>query len=176
MSNFIDLVDMYGISANRFNFEGRRVIGSKSGASISILIYVITGLFSILKFYHLLASHNPKISNGKLEGQFISNENALPVSDNGFMIGFQVSDFQHGNVLDAPNLVRWEINLVESDGISFDGEPRALDYHKCSEEDWNHFYTPSRANAKKFRDMKEADNLYCIDDIEWKGKKLELYG
>jgi hypothetical protein len=52
-----------------------------------------------------------------------------------FKIAFQVTDFIKSLPLDEPNMVRWQVEIVESSGIDVWHKKWQVGVHKCTEAD-----------------------------------------
>ena len=63
--------------------------------------------------------------------------------------------------------------MVESDGLR-DINELDLILHKCSDEDYEHFYKPSQNNVFKFEEMKTHNTSMCINRVDENGEKLDL--
>ena len=114
-SKYKDDIDMFAIDIPMFNFEGRPKIGTSFGTFCSIVLKILLLGLTTVKFIHLVTGNNPDIATSELHGQFTSNQTGLLLKD--FKIAFKVSDFMTNLPLDAPNMVKWQVTIVESSGI-----------------------------------------------------------
>lgn len=49
--------------------------------------------------------------------------------------------------------------------------------HPCTKEDIDKFYSPAvTLNAEQIRDMFTDNQMQCLDNTDWNGRPLELYG
>ena len=62
---FIKDLDMFGQPMPGFNINGRSVVKTSFGACVSTIILVLTGMFALLKFRHLVEHKNPSLSTNK---------------------------------------------------------------------------------------------------------------
>ena len=62
--------------------------------------------------------------------------------------------------------VRYKVKI--GDKITF----IPLKIHKCSDADYDAFFTPSKSFAKVFDQAKKRKNHYCLDE----GQQLEVFG
>jgi hypothetical protein len=62
---------------------------------------------------------------------------------------FAVQDFYKKENKDDPNFVQWTPMIIEGDGEAKEAVTY-LEYHKCTDEDWELFYEPSKKYEKHF--------------------------
>jgi hypothetical protein len=63
---------------------------------------------------------------------------------------------------DDPNYVMWDVRYKLKIGNIITIIP--LKIHKCTDEDYDAFYTPSKNFVKSFESAKQRKNHYCFDE------------
>ena len=72
-----------------------------------------------------------------------------------------MEDYVTRKTLDDPAYVEWLVQLVRHED---DQEiAQSLKYHKCTDQDFERFYPPSRKSALAIQKLKKRQSLYCID-------------
>ena len=66
MPKFLKSVDMFGAPVPNFNMRGRAEVKTSCGACISMVIFILTLLFGMLKLQHLVVRKNPSIVTNKI--------------------------------------------------------------------------------------------------------------
>jgi len=65
---------------------------------------------------------------------------------------------------DDPDYVFWDVFIKESiDGVQ---TKKPLQFHKCTEEDWELFGDPVSKDRKAIERIKKQDVLYCLHPDE----------
>lgn len=81
----------------------------------------------------------------------------------GFKIAFGMADFWTEEGLDDPDYIRWVVQLATGQDQRTESV-RELGIHKCTQDDWETFYPPSKEDD--FYHVTERNFLYCIDHRE----------
>ena len=107
---------------------------------------------------------------------FASNISALNLKEHNFTIAFGINDFLTHETKNDSKLVRWEVEIAQSDGYEFWGDSQKVGVHLCTQADRDKFY-PAANNTKIKIDKEFAKGgMYCLDELNWKGEPLELWG
>ena len=59
---FLNGLDMFGAPVPGLNVQGKAVINTSLGTLISIVVFLLTLLFSLFKLQHMLMKKNPSVS------------------------------------------------------------------------------------------------------------------
>jgi hypothetical protein len=51
-----------------------------------------------------------------------------------------------------------------------------LNYHVCTDEDYESFYPPSKDSLTEFSRLKENRVLFCLDDFDKQPVEVEIFG
>lgn len=70
MKQLVKNLDMFGSKLPQFNISGKEVEQTFSGAIMSIMIFSVIIMFSILKLQHLLQRSNPYVNRFDVEDHF----------------------------------------------------------------------------------------------------------
>ena len=164
--------DLFGAQLPHFNVQGSEVVKTNVGGLVSLFVSSLTFLFALLKLQHLLDYKNPMISTYDQEIE-PSKENAFSLNHESFMLAFGIDRYQttSNDFQNDERYVKW---FARSMTQKEDGEYKVdyLPVRKCSAEDFDRFYEPSKSSAKRFQEAKESGGFYCIDS---KSIDLDLY-
>jgi hypothetical protein len=176
--HWLDTADFFGTPVQGLNFEGRLHIGTWVGLTMTILLIMIQGLYTGLKFSHLITSYNPQISVSQETGVYYDEAHALDISNYNFTVAFGVSDYLTGDTKYAGNLVDWLVEIVETDGNESGANTTRykLKYHICTDEDRKKFFRPRASSKTMIDNLFSGKGMYCLDKLDWYGEKVLLYG
>ena len=160
----MDEFDLYATQLPKFNFEGRKKIGSPVGIILSGIVFTLVFTVSLIKFTDMVSNRNPNISEMQEYNVFMNNETAMEVANKNFTIAFQVSDYTSQKALDDPAMVRWYVQFVERNGNDFDNELiQVVGTHICTQEDKEKFFPPRRDSKQTIDKLFKANTMYCLD-------------
>ena len=92
---------------------------------------------------------------------FYDMNDKFDFEENNFQIAVAVVDYDSWVPLDSPEYVRWTAVIKQkANGVK---EFFPLKHHKCNEDDFEKFYSPSRRAKKAVQELKETSALYCLD-------------
>ena len=86
---FIKSLDMFGAPVPNLNLRGRAEVKTYCGAYISMMIFILTLLFGILKLQHLAAHKNPQIMTNKIP---LEEDEPFNIGVDDFMMAFAVKN------------------------------------------------------------------------------------
>ena len=142
MQGWFDSFDMYGSKISQFNFDGRDNIHSPVGIFCTILTLFFLITFCVSQLTHIITGYAPNYSVMDDLDMFLTEEDAYPIGQNGFDIGFAVRDILTNEFKGSDKKVAWELHVYEGDGLT-NKLVSITDTHICTEDDWSNFYTPS---------------------------------
>ena len=83
-----------------------------------------------------------------------------------FKIAWAVQHYTTREFKDDPDYLTWRVHL----SLHFKGNTETkqipLKWHRCTEEDFQDFYTPSVNFEERFLNYRESKKFFCIDPIE----------
>ena len=109
MNKFLDL-DIFAVEVPSFTLEGRTQVRTATGAMCSILVFILTFAFALLKLEHMLIHKNPTIMTNE---QQVESDEEYDLTSSDFMMAFALEDEK----LRDPRYTRWGIrfwNQIES--------------------------------------------------------------
>ena len=159
MPKFLKNADMFGAPIPNFNLRGRAEVKTSCGACISIVIFMLTFLFGVLKLQHLLTRKNPLITQNTIP---LEAGERFDTGSDDFMMAFAVED-KKGVPKNDTQYLRWMQKVqYEVDGIRTIKTEKLLKL--CTQDDMAKFYPPkNQETANDVELHQDAGNLYCLD-------------
>ena len=77
--------------------------------------------------------------------------------------------------LDDPDYVQWTV-LFQNDTTGDMPTDSIVKFHKCTDEEYESFYPPTRLYEKNIEALKAQRQMYCLDPAEDQDLPLEVYG
>ena len=144
-----------------FNSRGKSTVNTQLGGFVSVLIVILTLTMAAVKLVHLIEKHNPNITNYEIEHEDNPHMN---LDKENFRIAYSLEDvYEPFSLRDDPDYVKWIFRkFKKEDGIL---RQRVLESHKCTEEDFAHFY-PTVPTSSVHLDAIKADpkrGFYCLN-------------
>ena len=168
MSQFFKDIDIFGTEVPTFNMKGRAKVKTLCGACVTILIFILTLAFALVKIDHLAQRKNPSL---------VSNTSPLEAStkfstnSDDFMVAFAATR-KDGKALHDPQYVRWLAKFRQKANGSESDTFKLL--HPCTEEELTRLDPPENEKLAEETKMKQnGGHLFCID---WTQYSHELFG
>ena len=160
---------MFGAALPTFNIGGKNEIGTHFGGCMSLLIIVLTFLYSTLKLQEMIERKKPSIITNVDENAFIDGEEYNTREEN-FMIAVGARNYISGQKDDA-RFVKWVAMLTKGSESGPVLENHEL--HPCSVEELEKFDETATIAKDSIEQYKRDGGLFCLD---WKAANLTLHG
>ena len=133
--DFVKRLDIFSGAVPSFNIGGKTSVPTSAGAMCSIVIFLLTFAFGLLKMQDLLSRKNPIIVSNS---EVIEEGETYSLGSPEFMMAFALHKF-NGEILDFdPRYVRWIVRTWEDrDGIRSE---TFVPLHICEEEEMKRFF------------------------------------
>ena len=177
LDSLFNKFDMFGSSVPRMTIEGKSQVGTGVGFCITVFVAVIMTLFGSLQWFIIQTGANPQISISETTGAFISADDGLKLQED-FFFAFTVQHTISKKVLYDESLVRFIAVISEGDGIKQYQKKLEVGVHKCNATDFDKMSPPVSGSKHRINAMKDSDALFCFDQYDVRGKKIEpeFYG
>ena len=137
----IDVVtgfDLFGLPIPSFNLKGKGQVSTFPGGFLSLTIGLVTILFALQKFQHLLQRRNPSI-NYRTEFNEL-HDASFDLGQPDFQIAFGLESRYNHSILNDPRYVRWGVRLYTAENGP--DTTRSVRLRPCTEADYEKFYPP----------------------------------
>ena len=108
------MLDFFQKPLPMFNIKGRSTVPSLSGGLISLLIIIVIGLYSAVKFKHMAEKQNPSISSF-IEYGALHSDFELNFKDIGIYFAFSIEGFMNKDIKYDPRYVKGFARLMTRD-------------------------------------------------------------
>ena len=95
---------MFGAQLPSFNLDQKSTVNTACGSIATIVTLLVTFIFGLLKFEHMINRKNPMVNTNLAE---VDDETAFDIRDDDFMIAFAAEAYMKDNFISDPRLVRW---------------------------------------------------------------------
>ena len=113
---------------------------------MTVVALTIIFTFILIKTAMFIDRHNPNFSQATIP-EFYDSTSRFEFDENNYQIAIAVVEYKSRKPINDPEYVRWVPQLVRTiDNIKTE---LPLSYHKCNEDDWAKFYSPSRRSKTK---------------------------
>lgn len=163
---FLHKLDMFAEPMPSFNLEGKQKVRTYPGGLLSLFIFYLTFMFSVIKLSHLLSRHNP-IVNTYLERDVFDETFEFDIQREDLMVAFTLEDY---NTLVTKSDTRYVKFFVQySNMTNGDRQMHEIGLHPCTEEDYAKFYpVETRSSSLLDRYLTRDDStLYCLDEEDF---------
>ena len=168
-------MDYYGRKLPTFNMDGHEKVYTYCGSLTSIGVSLVMLLYAFIKFNHMMAKHNPNISQVLQKNHFTENERFVPLNEN-FRFAFTLEDYLTAEVKDDPKYIKLIARIASQTGG--ESQNREIRYHKCTEEDYADFMPPNKDTIGPLERIKSNPKrgMYCFDwnDVAFYGTERTL--
>ena len=126
---------MFGAALPTFNIGGKKEISTHFGGCMSLLLIILTFLYSTLKLEELIERKRPSIVTNIDENALIDGDEYNTREEN-FMIAVGAKNYLSGSK-DDPRYVKWVASLTKES----ESGPELVNYemHPCSVEELEKF-------------------------------------
>ena len=173
VSNVLHSIDVFQEPIPMFNVNGKSSVSSFLGGIFTLVLFSIVLTYATHKFIHLESKKNPVISEYHKANNFDPDE-VLNLNERNFRIAFAVEGFRTNDLKIDPRYVKWIVRQYgKKEGKEFE---KLLDYHVCTDEDYDAFYPIIESEEKQLQQIRETENrgFLCLD---WDDQNpLEIYG
>ena len=138
VADAISSFDLFGLPPPSFNLKGRDYVLTCPGGLLSIQIALVTLLFALQKFQHLLERRNPLI-NSRIEFNGLQG-GSYDLDSPDFQMAFGLEGRYDHAILNDPRKVRWGARLYSADNGPYTVRP--VNMHACTEADFLKFHPP----------------------------------
>ena len=102
---FLEGLDIFSADLPSLNIRGKSSVKTSVGGFMTLLIFLLVLMFSIMKYQLLLMRKNPQITSNTEENAF-PVDHKLNLIDTGFAMAFGLDHFTEG-VKNDPRYVKW---------------------------------------------------------------------
>ena len=166
---FLKNMDMFGKQVPQINMHRQTEVTTNMGGFTSLIIIIITFIFSSLKMSHLLTVKNPYI-NERVEHGAVEDKVYNTAAEH-FQMAFAFEEFQTLIPLDDENFVKF----VAVQWKVVDGERMLteLPIKRYTEADLSKFWPVAQAEKSRLEMLKKKNSLFCMD---WSVETIEMWG
>ena len=104
LPQFEKILDIFVAKIPSFNLRGKSEVKTSSGASASILIFMLTFIFALLKLQHLVLKKNPTIMTNTSD---LAEGERFNMGSDSLMMAFAIENARDGVPRSDPNYIKW---------------------------------------------------------------------
>ena len=152
---------MFGTEVPTFNMKGQTKVKTACGACVSILIFITTLAFALVKMDHLVKHKNPNVTTNVSP---LEAGTKFSTASDGFMMAFAAVNTEKGAPLNDPRYVRWGfLHEYHMDEDEIYKKTLGL-LHPCTEEELLRLDPPENQYlAEDIKSQQNSGNLFCMD-------------
>ena len=160
---------MFATRLPSFNINGKEEIRTSLGGLLSLVIYTMTFLYSLMKIQHLFLRKNPAITTFTDPNAF-GPEERFSTGIDGFQIAIAADHFSEG-VRKDPRYLQFIARLyLDTRGTV---TSKYFRMYPCTEEDFEKFYPVEKRSKSMLDNYRKDGGLHCID---WQNADMEVFG
>jgi hypothetical protein len=131
-----------------FNIGGAPTVTSLPGFALTVLLLCIMIAYFVTRLQVLVFKLNPQITQSIVMNNFDPSY-VVNTKDIGFKFAWGIETTYNPQPKFDSNYVRWVANMPVNNDDTI-GHSRNLNFHRCTDEDYDSFYKPSNAYKNSF--------------------------
>jgi hypothetical protein len=145
----------------RLNFNKEEQFSTYIGLIITLMCYVVVGIYGVQRLQVLIHRENPSIVTNEVQSAYSVDE-FINLNEKGFKLAFGVYSHSTLKSLDDYSRIQWEVTIkTKKDQKTV--EETHLEFSTCSDEDYADFFPVVQRNSHFLDYLKKENILKCID-------------
>ena len=167
--DFLRNIDNFGEAVPSFNIGGRAEIKTISGGIVTLIIFLVTFSFGVMKMQHLLEKKNPVINTNE---EPLEDGTIYATNGDEFMMAFAAERYDDARGLSDQKYIKWVAAYwVKTDNV---WEIKWFPMYRCTDDDFARFNLPeNELVAAKMEKFFDQGHFFCFD---YKKFELLIYG